>query len=138
LGRGARGGARAEASEKRIAFAQPFHELKEGWRFIFVNPVVRSVNLGLATGLIGGGMVVPLGSIFSRDVLDAGPAGYGAFITCLGFGVASGVLLLSVTQRRIPQQQLFWLSLFGAGVCLIAAATITTPTPPAASAFSRR
>ena len=38
---------------------QAFAELKEGWRFIFVNPVVRAVNLGLATGLIGGGMLVP-------------------------------------------------------------------------------
>jgi dTMP kinase len=50
--RRAKARARAEASDKRIDFAQTFHELKEGWRFIFVNPVVRTVNLGLATGLI--------------------------------------------------------------------------------------
>ena len=61
--------------------------------------MVRSVNLGLATGLIGGGMLVPLGSIFARDILGAGAAGYGIFITALGFGVAVGVLLLSVLQK---------------------------------------
>ena len=37
--------------EGRIDFGQAFHELKEGWQFIFVNPVVRAVNLGL--GLSG-------------------------------------------------------------------------------------
>ena len=135
LERRAKARARAEASDKRIDFAQTFHELKEGWRFIFVNPVVRSVNLGLATGLIGGGMVVPLGSIFSRDVLDAGPAGYGAFITSLGFGVAVGVLLLSVSMRRIPKPQIFELSLFVAGGALIAAATMTTLTAAAVFVF---
>src|SRR5581483_3336184 len=110
---------------KRIDFVQTFHELKEGWQFIFVNPVVRSVNLGLATGLIGGGMVVPLGSIFSRDILDAGAAGYGVFITALGFGVAAGVLLLSVTQNRLPKARVFEMAIFVAGGALIFAASMS-------------
>ena len=112
--------------DKRIDFAQTFHELKEGWQFIFVNPVVRSVNLGLATGLIGGGMVVPLGSIFSRDILDTGAAGYGVFITALGFGVAAGVLLLTVTQKRVNKARVFELSIFVAGLSLIYASSMST------------
>jgi dTMP kinase len=111
---------------KGIDFAQTFKELKEGWQFIFVNPVVRSVNLGLATGLIGGGMVVPLGSIFSRDILGAGAAGYGVFITALGFGVATGVVLLSVTQKKLPKVRMFELSIFGAGGALIIAASMSS------------
>jgi len=112
--------------DKRIDFAQTFHELKEGWRFVFVNPIVRSVNLGLATGLIGGGMVVPLGSIFSTEVLGAGAAGYGVFITALGFGVAAGVLLLSVTQRRLPKERVFEISIFVASGSLFSAALMST------------
>src|SRR3712207_7878512 len=42
-------------------------ELREGWRFMFINPTVRAVMAGIGTGLLGGGMVVPLGDIFSRD-----------------------------------------------------------------------
>jgi dTMP kinase len=114
--------------DKRIDFAQTFRELKEGWQFIFVNPVVRSVNLGLACGLIGGGMVVPLGSIFARDILESGAAGYGVFITALGFGVAAGVLLLSVTQKRLPKVRVFELSIFVAGLSLIFAASMSTLT----------
>ncbi|HEY2813861.1 MAG TPA: MFS transporter [Acidimicrobiales bacterium] len=112
--------------DKRIDFSQTFRELKEGWRFIFMNPIVRSVNLGLATGLMGGGMVVPLGSIFATEVLGAGAAGYGVFITALGFGVAAGVLLLSLTQRRLPKVQMFELSIFGAAAGLFFAASMSS------------
>src|SRR5205085_4330236 len=115
--------ATGDGESKRIDFAQAFRELKEGWQFIFVNPVVRSVNLGLATGLIGGGMLVPLGSIFARDILGAGAAGYGIFITALGVGVATGVLLLSVTQKRLPKVRVFELAIFSAGGALIFSAS---------------
>jgi dTMP kinase len=120
---------KAASSEKRIDWTQTFHELKEGWHFIFVNPVVRSVNVGLATGLIGGGMVVPLGSIFARDVLNAGAAGYGVFITCLGFGVAAGVLALSFGQKFVSKARMFELSLLGGGASLIGAASMSSLGP---------
>ena len=112
-------------SDKRVDFAQTFRELGEGWHFIFVNPIVRAVNLGLAIGLIGGGMVVPLGSIFSKDVLGAGAAGYGLFITALGFGVAAGVITLSLTQGRLSKVSVFELSLLGSGVSLFFAASMS-------------
>ncbi|MEY2421013.1 MAG: hypothetical protein QOI95_1080 [Acidimicrobiaceae bacterium] len=111
---------------KRINLTQTFQELKEGWQFIFLNPVVRSVNLGLATGLIGGGMLVPLGSIFATDILGAGAAGYGIFITALGVGVAAGVLLLSVTQKKLPKVRVFELAIFAAGGTLIFSASTST------------
>ena len=53
-----------------------FNEIKEGWRFIGTSPVVRSVMVGLGTGLIGGGMVAPLGPVFSAEVLHSGSAGF--------------------------------------------------------------
>ena len=98
---------RPKSGDRRIDFGQAFHELKEGWSFIFLNPVVRAVNVGLATGLIGGGMLVPLGPVFSAEVLDAGAAGFGILIFALGTGVAVGVVMLSVFQRHIPKAQVF-------------------------------
>jgi dTMP kinase len=103
-----------------------FRDLKEGWSFIFVNPVVRTVILGLATGLMGGGMVVPLGSVFSIEVLGAGSAGFGAFVTALGVGAAVGVLAVSVTQARLPKKATFTVALFGASACLAAAAAMSS------------
>jgi dTMP kinase len=48
------------------------------------------------------------------------------FITALGFGVAAGVLLLSVTQRRLPKARIFELSIFVAACSLFFAASMST------------
>jgi dTMP kinase len=111
---------------KRIDFAQAFREMKEGWQFIFINPVVRSVNIGLATGLIGGGMLVPLGPVFSIKVLGAGTAGFGLFIFFMGSGVAIGVVLLSVFQKRLPKARVFTYSLLVGGASLLVAASMSS------------
>ncbi len=103
-----------------------FEELADGWRFIGSSPVVRAVMLGLATGLFGGGMVVPLGIDFSTHVLEAGKAGFSLLLTALGMGVAVGVLLLSAVQRRLPRERIFVLSAFGSGAFLFLAATSST------------
>ena len=94
---------RDKAKGRRAALAHPIQELREGWRFVFVNPVVRTVNMGLATGLMGGGMLVPLGAIYADEVLGAGKSGLGVLITALGLGVAAGVGLVSWLQRRLDK-----------------------------------
>ena len=115
----------AEHIGARASWTQAFSELKEGWRFIFGNPVVRAVNLGLAVGLIGGGMLVPLGPVFSDEVLGAGSPGFGLLTTALGFGVAVGVLAVSVLQKRVPKEQVFSSALVVAGVSLATAASVS-------------
>jgi dTMP kinase len=109
-----------------VALRAAIAELKEGWREIAANHTVRAVNIGLATGLIGGGMLVPLGPVFSIEVLGAGTAGFGFFIFALGCGVAIGVVLLSVFQRRVPKAEVFAGSLLVAGVSLVVAASMST------------
>ena len=119
---------RRAAHEDGTRWTQAFAELKEGWRFIFMNPVVRAVNLGLACGLIGGGMLVPLGPVFSDEVLGAGAPGFGLLTTGLGFGVAGGVFLLTVFQQRIPKARVFTIALVVAGVSLLGAASMSSLT----------
>ncbi len=117
--------------DRLFDFGGTFRDLREGWQFIFLNPVVRSVNLGLATGLIGGGMLVPLGPIFADEVLGAGDAGFGVFVFCLGLGVAMGVLALSFLQKRLPKEWVFTGAVFLAGVALLVAASMSSLTPAA-------
>lgn len=114
---------------QRIDLRQTFRELADGWSFIRHNQVVRSVMLGLGTGLIGGGMVVPLGPVMSASVLGAGTAGFGLLLTALGTGMAVGVVTLSVVQRRVPHERIFVASVFGAGISLLLAASMSTLTP---------
>lgn len=117
---------RAKASGRRIEFGSALRELREGWEFVFINPVVRAVNLGLATGLIGGGMLVPLGPVFVDEVLGAGASGFGVLIFALGLGVAGGVIVLSVLQKRIPKEWVFVVAVFVAGAALLTAASMST------------
>ena len=90
-----------------------------------VNPVVRTVNMGLATGLMGGGRLVPLGAIYADQVLGAGKSGLGVLITALGLGVAAGVGLVSLMQRRIDKAHSFTMALVGAGIFLVLASSIS-------------
>ncbi len=117
---------RGDEQRRRLDMTGVFTELKEGWHFIFINPVVRAVNIGLAIALIGGGMLVPLGPEFSAEVLGAGAAGFGVFITALGFGVAGGVVLLSLVQRRLPKAKVFAGSVIGGGLSLLTAASMSS------------
>jgi len=106
-----------------IDLGQHLREVREGWRFIGTSPVVRSVMIGLSCGLIGGGMVVPLGPVVAKDVLGGGPKSFGALITALGVGVAIGVLAVSSVQKRIEPTRLFVRCAALSGVALIAAAS---------------
>ena len=112
--------------EERKGFRATLGELREGWSVVVSNHTVRAVNLGLATGLIGGGMLIPLGAVFSTDVLGSGAAGYGLFTTALGFGVAIGVVGVATLQKRLPKRTVFTGALFCAGVSLFCAASAST------------
>jgi len=120
--------ARPKAARRRSVapVTDAIAEVKEGWKFIGTSPVVRSVMVGLGTGLIGGGMVAPLGPVFSTAVLDAGSAGFGLMLTALGMGLAVGVVGLSLVGKRLPHQRIFPLAVLGAGACMMAAASMSS------------
>jgi len=116
----------AKKERERINLGQTFEEVREGWRFIGTSPVVRSVMVGLSCGLIGGGMMVPLGTTFASKVLNAGDAGFGLLLTAMGTGVAIGVIGLSAVQKRVPKERLFPWAVLLAGVALILAASMSS------------
>jgi dTMP kinase len=128
-------GERQRSGSKRLEVGSALRELREGWEFVFINPVVRAVNLGLATGLVGGGMLVPLGPVFAEEVLGAGQAGFGALIFALGLGVAGGVITISVFQRRISKEWVFVVAVFVAGLSLGSAASMSAMELAAAFVF---
>lgn len=109
---------------------QAFRELGEGLSFIGHSDVVRATIIGISTGLIGGGMLVPLGPVMSKQVLGGGTAGFGLLLTALGSGVAAGIVILSLVQRRLPHERIFVLSVLGAGTSQVLGASMST-LPPA-------
>lgn len=125
---------RDRAAKRSIEFGAAWRDLREGWEFVFINPVVRAVNLGLATGLIGGGMLVPLGPVFGEEILGStDQSGFGGLIFALGLGVAGGVVAISVFQKRVAKEWAFVVAVFGAGGSLFAAASMSSL--PSAATF---
>ncbi|MYG94894.1 MAG: MFS transporter [Acidimicrobiia bacterium] len=116
-----------EAPNRVWSPKQMFGDLRTGWNYIFINPTVRMVNLALAVGLIGGGMLIPLGPVFAEDVLkvDQGD-GFRAFMVALGIGVALGIAVLSARQQNLHKERVFLAAVFGAGVCLFLATSMWT------------
>ena len=111
--------------EERSYLKRTFDEIREGWQYIYVNPIVRGVILGLATGLMGGAMLVPLGPTFARFVIGNANT-FPLFITALGLGVATGVVTLSVLQKRLPKEHAFPALVFGAGVFMFFGVSMST------------
>jgi dTMP kinase len=114
------------AERAPIDLTATFTEIKEGWKFIGTNPTVRSVMVGLGTGLIGGGMIAPLGPIYANQVLHAGAAGFGLLLTALGMGVAVGVVGLSTFQKRVPHAPTFPWAVVGAGASMLVAVSMSS------------
>lgn len=108
-------------AEGRDRLYEGFREAKDGWSYIVRTPRVRAIVFGLAAALIGGGMVVPLGTIFASEVLHAGNGGYGLLLTSMGTGVAVGVISVGILQKRMQIERWFVISLFGASISLVAA-----------------
>ncbi len=98
-------------------------ELREGWQFIAVNPIVRAVNVGLAVGVIGGGMLVPLGALFVNDVISGDEADFDLILFALGVGMALGVITASALQSRINRSVVFPVALILAGASMFVTAS---------------
>ena len=109
----------------RVDFGGAVRDLREGFQVIGKSRLVRSVMLAIATGLIGGGMLVPLGPRFAKETLGGGSAAFGLLLTALGIGMAVGIVSLSIVQRRLPHQRVFLVSVFGAGFSILAGASMS-------------
>jgi dTMP kinase len=110
---------------KRIDLGQAFRDVREGLSVIGHSRLIRSVMLAIATGLIGGGMLVPLGPRFAKETLGGGSAAFGLLLTALGGGMAAGIIGLSILQRKLPHQRVFVISVFGAGLSILAGASMS-------------
>lgn len=120
-----RAGSNVSVADNKLHLGGAWQEFKEGWSLIASEPTVRAVIIGLATAMIGGGMVIPLGSIYA-PLVGAGLSGWTAMCVALGVGAGIGVLVLSLFQGRLQKRATFLMGVFGAGVFLFLAASFAS------------
>jgi dTMP kinase len=112
---------------ERPPVAQTWRDMVDGLKFIREQPLVRGVMIGLAGGLLGTGMIIPLGTVFAKQVLGAKTtSAFGWLQTALGCGAAVGVVTLLWLQRRLPREQVFTASVAATGATLIVLACVST------------
>ena len=114
---------RRSIDSDKLDFKSIWTEMREGWKFIFGDPTLRAVNLGLTVGLIGGSMLAILGRVYVAEVLGSAEHSF-ALVAAFGLGVLVGVLTLLVVSQRINRPWVFGRSLLLAGTSLFVATSV--------------
>jgi len=110
-------------TDDKLDLRNIWSEMRDGWRLIFGDPILRAVNVGLAVGLIGGSMLAILGRVYVDEVLGSSDD---TFILLAGFGlgVLIGVVFLLTVSQRIDRPWVFGRSLLIAGLALMVATSV--------------
>ena len=72
----------------------------EGWKYVWTNKVFLNLIAITFLNSIFGMSFVYLLPVFARDVLSAGPSGYGFLMTAFGTGAVCGVLTVASVSTR--------------------------------------
>jgi dTMP kinase len=110
----------AELGEKSQAdVTKGFREIKEGYSFIGQHRLVRGVMIGLGVGIVGGGALVPLGSVYAVQVLHGGSAAFSLLMGCLGTGASIGLITLLFIQKYLKRGTVFWSAIVMCGAAIV-------------------
>jgi MFS family permease len=91
--------ARRDLSEDRVA--RPWHEYKEGLRYMRSQPLILAIGLVAVGWATGGGAAQILFSVFGENVFHRGPAGIGVIWGSAGIGLIIGALVAHRLGRNL-------------------------------------
>lgn len=93
-------------------------QMKETWQYIREQPKILSILLIAIAPMIFGFPYTTMLPLFSKDLLQMGPDGFGLLMSVSSFGAIVATLLLSVGQPRRPGSLLITSALtFGLALC---------------------
>jgi MFS family permease len=96
--------------------------LREGFRYIFGNPWPRALITIVACFAVFGFSFITMMPVFARDALHLDAGGYGAMVSSVGIGAATGALFMAAAGSRVPQPLLVLGSAISFSLILSAAA----------------
>jgi dTMP kinase len=114
-----RGGAPATASDSGPG---AWTELKEGFRFIAQQPLIRALVVGVMAAFLAAGVVASgVGKLFVT-IVNASDSGFGVLGAVVGAGLFLGLSAAGPASRRMAKERLFAPGIGVAGVALVATA----------------
>ena len=90
---------RTDLAEDQVM--RPWHEYKEGLRYMRSSPLILAIGLVAVGWATGGGAAQILFSIFAEQVFDRGPAGIGIIWGCAGIGLVCGAVFAHRIGRKL-------------------------------------
>ncbi len=101
------------SSEKKT-----WESMKEGLRFVFkTKEILGAFTLDMFAVLFGG--AVAMVPVYAKDILKAGPMGFGWLNAAIDIGAIFIVILLTVFPMKKAQGKKLFLAVAGFGVCII-------------------
>ncbi|OSZ81626.1 MFS transporter [Chitinophagaceae bacterium IBVUCB2] len=103
----------AKTSEKKT-----WESMKEGLRFVFkTKEILGAFTLDMFAVLFGG--AVAMVPVYAKDILKAGPMGFGWLNAAIDIGAIFIVILLTIFPMKKAQGKKLFLAVAGFGVCII-------------------
>lgn len=108
----------------KFTFNLLIQDIRDGYRFLREQPVVRAMTVGIVMAFAGVGAVISLGPIFARYSLNAGSAGFGFLVIAFGIGMGTGMGSMNFFVRFVDKDRLFYGAMFSAAVSLFLVAAM--------------
>lgn len=115
-------GFRKISREERVKMttSQVRRDFREGFRYLWGQPLTRTVLLLTLTCFLGGGTIYVLTVGFVRYVLGGSGSTFMYILTTLLFGMMGGSLLAGALRSRVRKERLLGLAITGFGVGVVA------------------
>jgi dTMP kinase len=124
---------KAKRARTEFTATHALRDLREGFRFLRSDRVIRTLVVGAWTAFTGGGAVIALGPIFARQLVSgsraASDAAWGALIVAVGVGLVGGMITAGAIARRLPRERIFPVGLIVSGFSVLVVASMTSLRP---------
>ena len=104
-------------------------EFRTGIKFFAGNRVLLALGVGLVIAMLGIGAVNALAAFFVPHNLHVQAGWLGTIMGGVGGGAIAGALMAGRIAKRLQPARLFWISLLGCGVMLVAMSRATALVP---------
>ena len=125
-----------EPHHEASALAKIFHDMKQGFNFIFHHAALLFVILAMAAGMFVLGCFGPLIAVYVRDSLHASTKSFGVVAAMIGLGMLLGINGLNTFGKKLGDKLLVYSGLCGIAVGLPSSSPCFPTSGPPSSATS--